>query len=74
MSKQKIHPNLYPRNVVQPDGSTIVVVTTQEKARDFLLPMNLQDHPAWSKTRFGKLNDSEKSARTKNTGMDIFGS
>lgn len=74
MSKKNIHPKLYSRNVVQPDGKVIPVVTTQEHARDFILPMNLNEHPAWSKTRFGKLNDSERSARTKNTGMDIFGS
>ena len=74
MSQKKIQPKLYTRNMVQPDGKVISVVTTQENARDFILPMNLNEHPAWSKTRFGKLNDSEKSARTKNTGVDIFGS
>lgn len=74
MPKKNIQPKLYARNVVQPDGKVIEVVTTQENAKDFILPMNLQEHPAWSKTRFGKLNESERSARTKNTGMDVFGS
>lgn len=74
MAKADIHPKLYTRVMVQPNGKKIEVMTTQSGAKEYVLPTNLEDHPAWSGNKFGKMNEADKkNSRTKNTGADIFG-
>ncbi len=74
MAKKNIHPELYIRTMIQPDGKKIEIVTTLAGAKDYVLPMNHGDHPAWSGEQFGRLSDNDrKSSRTKNTGADVFG-